>query len=244
VSVWAVIVAAGEGQRLGLNRPKAFAPLGQRVLLAESVERLEESGWIDGIVIVVPDGWEEPGILLAEELGAAKVTAVVAGGDTRAASVRAGVGEVPADADVILVHDAARPLVSEEVVGRVLTALNDGWEGAVPGLEPADTVKRVARGGVEETLPRERLRLVQTPQAFLADALRDALASSGDASDCSAMVEARGGRIAVVDGDRRLLKVTDGEDLALVSTWLGVAPALPILEDDLDEDDLDEGDEE
>ena len=113
MSVWAVIVAAGEGQRLGLNRPKAFAPLGQRVLLAESVERLEESGWIDGIVIVVPDGWEEPGILLAEELGAAKVTAVVAGGDTRAASVRAGVGEVPADADVILVHDAARPLVSE-----------------------------------------------------------------------------------------------------------------------------------
>jgi 2-C-methyl-D-erythritol 4-phosphate cytidylyltransferase len=240
VSVWAVIAAAGEGERLGLNRPKAFAPLGQRVLLAESVERLEESGWIDGIVVVVPEGWEEPGILLAEELGAAKVTAVVAGGATRAASVRAGVGEVPADADVILVHDAARPLVSDAVVGRVLTALNDGWEGAVPGLEPADTVKRVARGGVEETLPRERLRLVQTPQAFLAGALRDALASSDDASDCSAMVEARGGRVAVVDGDRRLLKVTDGEDLALVSTWLGVAPALPILEDDLDEDEEDD----
>jgi 2-C-methyl-D-erythritol 4-phosphate cytidylyltransferase len=240
VSVWAVIAAAGEGERLGLNRPKAFAPLGQRVLLAESVERLEESGWIDGIVVVVPEGWEEPGILLAEELGAAKVTAVVPGGATRAASVRAGVGEVPADADVILVHDAARPLVSDAVVGRVLTALNDGWEGAVPGLEPPDTVKRVARGGVEETLPRERLRLIQTPQAFLAGALRDALTSSDDASDCSAMVEARGGRVAVVDGDRRLLKVTDGEDLALVSTWLGVAPALPILEDDLDEDEEDD----
>jgi 2-C-methyl-D-erythritol 4-phosphate cytidylyltransferase len=244
VSVWVVIAAAGEGQRLGLNRPKAFAPLGQRVLLAESMERLEETGWVDGIVVVVPEGWEEPGILLAEELGAAKVTAVVAGGATRAASVRAGVGEVPADADVILVHDAARPLVSEAVVGRVLTALNDGWEGAVPGLEPSDTVKRVARGGVEETLPRERLRLVQTPQAFLASALREALVSSDDASDCAAMVEARGGRVAVVEGDRRLLKVTDGEDLALVSTWLGVAPALPILEDDLDEDDLDEDDEE
>jgi 2-C-methyl-D-erythritol 4-phosphate cytidylyltransferase len=243
VSVWAVIAAAGEGQRLGLNRPKAFAPLGQRVLLAESVERLEESGWVDGMVVVVPAGWEEPGILLAEELGAAKVTAVVAGGATRAASVRAGVAEVPADADVIVVHDAARPLVSEDVIGRVLTALNDGWEGAVPGLEPSDTVKRVARGGVEETLPRERLRLVQTPQAFLAPALRDALDSAEDASDCAAMVEARGGRVAVVEGDRRLLKVTDGEDLALVSTWLGVAPALPIPEDEFDDDDDDDEDE-
>ncbi len=244
MSVWAVIAAAGEGHRLGLNRPKAFAPLGNRVLLAESVERLEETEWIDGIVVVVPEGWEEPGILLAEELGASKVTAVVAGGATRAASVRAGVAEVPADADVIVVHDAARPLVSEGVVGRVLTALNDGWEGAVPGLEPSDTVKRVARGGVEETLPRERLRLVQTPQAFLAGALRDALESSDDASDCAAMVEARGGRVAVVEGDRRLLKVTDGEDLALVSTWLGVAPALPILDDEFDdEDDEDDADE-
>jgi 2-C-methyl-D-erythritol 4-phosphate cytidylyltransferase len=244
VSVWAVIAAAGEGQRLGLNRPKAFAPLGQRVLLAESVERLEESGWVDGMVVVVPAGWEEPGILLAEELGAAKVTAVVAGGATRAASVRAGVAEVPADADVIVVHDAARPLVSEDVIGRVLTALNDGWEGAVPGLEPSDTVKRVARGGVEETLPRERLRLVQTPQAFLAPALRDALDSAEDASDCAAMVEARGGRVAVVEGDRRLLKVTDGEDLALVSTWLGVAPALPIPEDEFDDDDDEDEDDE
>ena len=243
--MWAVIAAAGEGHRLGLNRPKAFAPLGNRVLLAESIERLEDTEWIDGgIVVVVPEGWEEPAILLAEELGASKVTAVVAGGATRAASVRAGVAEVPADAAVVLVHDAARPLVSEGVVGRVLTALNDGWEGAVPGLEPADTVKRVARGGVEETLPRDRLRLVQTPQAFLAGALRDALDSAEDASDCAAMVEARGGRIAVVDGDRRLLKVTDAEDLALVSTWLGVAPALPIPEDEFDDDDDEDDDDE
>ena len=98
----------------------------------------------------------------------------------------------------------------------------------------------MARGGVEETLPRERVRLVQTPQAFVATALRDALAGDHDASDCAAMVEARGGRIAVVEGDRRLLKVTDGEDLALVSTWLGVSPPLPIDEDDLDEDEDDD----
>jgi 2-C-methyl-D-erythritol 4-phosphate cytidylyltransferase len=213
------------------------------VLLAESLERLEATGWIDAVVVAVPAGWEEPTILLAEELGLGKVTAVVAGGDTRAGSVRAAVAEVPDEATVIMVHDAARPLLSESVVGRVLTALNDGWDGAVPGIVPADTVKRVARGGVEETLSRDRVRLVQTPQAFLAPALRDALRGAGDASDCAALVEARGGRVAVVEGDRRLLKVTDGEDLALVSTWLGVAPPLPIDEDDLDEDDLDADDE-
>ena len=240
MSVWAVVAAAGEGRRLGLNRPNAFAPLGSRVLLAESLERLESTGWVDGVVVAVPAGWEEPTILLAEELGLGKVTAVVPGGETRAASVRAAVAEVPPEATVIMVHDAARPLLSESVVGRVLTALNDGWDGAVPGIVPADTVKRVARGGVEETLPRERVRLVQTPQAFVATALRDALAGDHDASDCAAMVEARGGRIAVVEGDRRLLKVTDGEDLALVSTWLGVSPPLPIDEDDLDEDEDDD----
>jgi len=220
VSVWAVIAAAGEGQRLGLNRPKAFAPLGQRVLLAESVERLEETGWVDGIVVVVPDGWEEPGILLAEELGAAKVTAVVAGGATRAASVRAGVAEVPADADVILVHDAARPLVSEDVVGRVLTALNEGWDGAVPGLAVSDTVKRVENDAVVETLPRASLVAVQTPQAFSADALRHSVDGDLDATDCSALVEARGGRVRVVEGDPRLLKVTTPDDLAFVERLL------------------------
>ena len=80
MSVWAVVAAAGEGRRLGLNRPKAFAPLGSRVLLAESLERLELTGWVDGVVVAVPAGWEEPTILLAEELGLGKVTAVVRGG--------------------------------------------------------------------------------------------------------------------------------------------------------------------
>ena len=156
------------------------------------------------------------------------------------ASVRAGVAEIPDAAPVILVHDAARPLVSDDVVGRVLAALGEGWDGAVPGVIPQDTVKRVARGGVEETLDRERLRLVQTPQAFLADALRRALASGSDASDCAGLVEAQGGTVAVVDGDRRLAKVTDAEDLALVATWLGVQPAVPIGEDELE---LEEDDE-
>jgi len=115
VSVWAVLVAAGRGERLGDDRPKAFAPLGDLPLLAEPLRRLDESEWVDGIVLVAPPEWEEPAILLAEEVGASKVSSCVPGGATRTDSVRLGVAEVPADAAVILVHDAARPLRSEDV---------------------------------------------------------------------------------------------------------------------------------
>jgi 2-C-methyl-D-erythritol 4-phosphate cytidylyltransferase len=220
MSVWAVIVAAGRGERLGLDRPKAFAKLNDRPLLAESLERLEASEWIDSIVVVAPPDWEEPVILLAEELGCAKVTAVVAGGDTRAASVRAGLGEVSADAAVALVHDAARPLVAEDVIERLLTALPAGWDGAIPALPVADTLKRVDGERVIETVDRGEFVAAQTPQAFVWPALRDAAAAGGDATDCAALVEAAGGRVKVVAGDRRLAKITDQADLELVEQWL------------------------
>jgi 2-C-methyl-D-erythritol 4-phosphate cytidylyltransferase len=190
-------------------------------VLAERLVRLEASAWIDAIVIVAPPGWEEPSILVAEELACTKVVACATGGETRAESVRAGVAEVADEADVIVVHDAARPVLPEEVVERVLRALNEGWDGAVPGLPLADTVKRVQNAQVVETLPREELVAVQTPQAFLAPVLRDALAGElAGATDCAALVEARGGRVTVVPGDVRLLKVTDQADLELVSSYL------------------------
>jgi 2-C-methyl-D-erythritol 4-phosphate cytidylyltransferase len=218
---WAVVVAAGRGDRLGGDRPKAFAKLGGRVLLAESLERLESSDWVDAIVVVAPEGWEEPSILLAEELGAGKVSACVAGGATRADSVRAGMGEVPEEALVVLVHDAARPLLPEEVVERVLAPLGDGWDGAAPALLVADTLKRAGKNGtVEETVDREGLYAVQTPQAFLAPVLRQALAADGDASDCAGLVERAGGRVKLVEGDPRLLKVTTASDLAFVEALL------------------------
>ena len=223
MSVWAVLAAAGRGERLEAERPKAFAQLRGRPLLAESLGRLEASGWIESIVVVAPPGWEEPVILLAEELGCGKVVASVAGGETRADSVRIGVGEVAADAAVIVVHDAARPLVSDELVERVVTPLSQGWDGAVPGLAVVDTVKRVGPdGAIVETVPRGDLVVVQTPQAFVADVLRRALASetASAATDCASLVEAQGGRVQVVEGDRRLVKVTTPEDLALVESWL------------------------
>jgi len=218
MSVWAVLAAAGRGERLGDERPKAFVRLGDLPLLAEPLRRLEESEWIDGIVIAAPPDWEEPSILLAEELGAGKVGSVVTGGETRAASVRAALVEVPDDADVLLVHDAARPMVSDAVIERVLAPLSEGWDGVVPGLPVSDTVKRVSGGQVVETLDRDGLFVVQTPQTFLVSVLR--AAADGEGTDCAALVEARGGRITVVEGDLRLVKVTSPEDLELVASWL------------------------
>jgi 2-C-methyl-D-erythritol 4-phosphate cytidylyltransferase len=216
--VWAVLVAAGRGERLGEGRPKAFARLGELPLLAEPLRRLDECEWVDAIVVVAPPEWEEPTILLAEELGATKVTACVPGGATRSASVRAGVAEVPADAAVILVHDAARPLLPPGLVPRLLEALGEGFDGAVPGLPVADTIKRVVGGVVVETPARNELMAVQTPQAFAADVLR--AAAAGEGSDCASLVESGGGRVKVVPGDERLLKVTTPADLARAEALL------------------------
>jgi 2-C-methyl-D-erythritol 4-phosphate cytidylyltransferase len=218
---WAILVAAGVGTRLGSDHPKAFAALGGRPLLAESLERLDVSDWIDAIVVVAPAGWEEPAILLAEEVVASKVASVVTGGETRAHSVRNGLGEVIDDAFVVVVHDAARPLVDDTILERLLGGLAEGVDGVVPGLPLRDTVKRVAGGTVVETVPREELVAVQTPQAFLADRLRAAYAGDlAGATDCASLVERAGGRIGVVAGDPRLVKVTTGDDLALVERLL------------------------
>jgi 2-C-methyl-D-erythritol 4-phosphate cytidylyltransferase len=184
------------------------------------LERLENSAWIDQIVVAAPPDWEEPVILLAEELGAGKVSSCVPGGATRAESTRAAMAEVPDDAPVTLVHDAARPLVTDEVIERVLGALGEGYDGAVPGVPVADTIKRARGEEVVETLHRSELVAAQTPQAFVSSALREALSGDlADASDCASLVELRGGRIKIVEGDRRLLKVTDPDDLDLVARW-------------------------
>jgi len=221
LSVWALLVAAGAGERLGDERPKAFVRLGELPLLAESLRRLEESSWIDAIVIAVPASWEEPAILLAEELSATKVVAAVTGGATRADSVRLALVEVPDDALVVLVHDAARPLISDELIERVLAPLSEGWDGVVPGLAVVDTLKRVRVDAIVETVDRTGLYGAQTPQAFLASVLRRAYAAEPSAAtDCAALVEAMGGRVTIVEGDPRLVKVTTKADLDLVASWL------------------------
>ena len=194
--------------------------LGDLPMLAEPLRRLDESEWIDAVVVVTPPEWEEPAILLAEEIGASKVTACVTGGETRSESVRAGVAEVPEDAAVIVVHDAARPLLSDAVIGRVIEALGDGFDGAVPALPVSDTVKRVDGDVVRETLDRAALVTVQTPQAFVAPVFRACVESTEAATDCASLVEQSGGRVRIVQGDERLLKVTTRADLERVAAWL------------------------
>jgi 2-C-methyl-D-erythritol 4-phosphate cytidylyltransferase len=224
MSVWAVLAAAGTGERLGLDRPKAFAPLNDRPLIAESLERLDASEWVEGIVVAAPPQWEEPCILVAEEVAAGKVAKAVTGGETRSESVQAALAEVPDDASIVLVHDAARPLVTDEVIERVITALGDGWDGAIPVLPLSDTIKKVDGDAVTETLDRSQLVAAQTPQAFVAPVLRDAFSTLQQtvtkSTDCASLVEAGGGRVRAVAGDRRLIKVTEPADLELVASWL------------------------
>ncbi len=210
MSVAAVVVAAGQGQRFG--GAKQFATLGAETVAAMSVRAARSVA--DLVVLVVPEGYAGAG---------EGADLVVTGGSTRAASVRAGLGEC-ADADVIVVHDAARPLASPALFERVVAALAHGADGAVPALEVTDTVKRVEREGeslvVVATLERSELVTVQTPQAFRREALVAAHAGRNDATDDAALVEAAGGRVVAVTGEERNLKITGPEDVARLEGWL------------------------
>ena len=130
--------------------------------------------------------------------------------------------EVPADAVVVLVHDAARPLLPDDVIERVLAPLSEGWDGAVPGLPVADTLKRVGAGRRDRGDGVARRALGRADAAGVSGrrAARARSPAGGDATDCAALVEARGGRVKVVEGDPRLLKVTTADDLAKIVAWL------------------------
>ena len=198
---WAVVVAAGSGTRFG--GAKQFEELeGRRVVdwaLAAS------RSVCDGVVLVVPADHVED--------GAPGADVVVVGGATRSASVRAGLAAVPADAGIVIVHDAARPFAAPALFEAVIAAVKDGADGAVPGVPLADTVKRVAGSQVVETLDRDQLIAVQTPQAVAAVALRAAHADAAEATDDAALVELAGGRVVVVPGDPANTKITLRSDL-------------------------------
>ncbi len=220
MSVWAVLVAAGRGERLGEDRPKAFVALGELPLLAEPLRRLDESGHVDAVVVVAPPGWEEPTILLAEELGASKVSACVPGGATRTESVRAGIAEVPEDAAVVLVHDAARPLVPDEVIGRGCSRRSARGSTAPcrrcrsATLSSASTATSSSRRSTAPSSSRSRHRR----RSWRPSSVRRC--ERGEGSDCASLVEAAGGRVKVVPGDERLLKVTTRSDLERIAAWL------------------------
>lgn len=201
--IWAVVVAAGRGERFGAA--KQFLDLGGRQVLSWAIDTVR--GVADGVVVVVPADHPDPPA--AGHLGC---EAVVAGGETRSESVRAGLGAVPADAAVIVIHDAARPLASQELCRRTVAALATA-DAAIPALALADTVKRVTDGVVVATLDRSELVAVQTPQAFRAPVLRRAHLAGAEATDDAALVELVGGVVKVVPGELANAKVTTAEDL-------------------------------
>jgi len=205
-SVWAVVVGGGSGQRFG--RPKQYEQIGDERVIDRARRVAAET--CDGVVLVVPgaDAVREGG---------------VAGGATRSQSVRAGLSAVPADADVICVHDAARPLASHELFRRVIAAVSgaDGADAAVPGVPVSDTIKVIDNAGIVQHTPdRATLMAVQTPQAFRADVLRAAHATAGEGTDDAALVEALGGRVVVVPGEPSNRKITDVADLEWVRRQL------------------------
>ena len=148
------------------------------------------------------------------------MAAVVAGGDTRSDSVRAGLDAVPETAGVVVVHDAARPLATSALFDAVIEAVQRGADAAVPGLPLTDTVKRIDGTQVEETVDRAHLVTVQTPQAFRADVLRRVHSAGGHATDDAALVEASGGKVVVVPGEPRNIKITDQTDLLIAAALL------------------------
>lgn len=194
-SVWTIVVAAGSGTRFGA--PKQFLELGGQRVIDRSVATAARHG--DGVVVVLPVG-VDAGDLPA---GTAEVVCVE-GGDTRSTSVRNGLGAVPAEATVVLVHDAARPLAGDDLFVRVIAAVVDGADAVVPAVAVTDSIRHRHDGAVD----RDALVAVQTPQGFAAHRLRSAHSRDVEATDDATLVEADGGGVVIVEGDHRNLKLT------------------------------------
>jgi 2-C-methyl-D-erythritol 4-phosphate cytidylyltransferase len=210
----AIVLAAGRGERLGAGGPKAFAQLAGRPILAHAVTAALACPEVRMVVVAAPPGAEDLAHAIVEPLGA---HAVVAGGATRRASVRAALEAVPAEVPAVVCHDAARPFATPGLFSRVIAAL-EGVDGVVPVLPVPDTVKRVAKGVVLGTEPREGLVLAQTPQAFDAAALRAAHEraerQADEVTDDAAALERAGYRVRAIPGEATNFKITTPEDLA------------------------------
>lgn len=220
----AIVLAAGGGRRLGTDEPKAFVSIGGRPLVALSAAAAVASPAIGSLVAAVPQGLEDR----ARELlaGIDLPVTVVAGGESRQASVALALRAVSDDVQVVLCHDAARPFAPPDLFTAVVDAIDQHVEGAIDGhvdgaipvVPIADTVKRVAAGLIVGTESREGLALAQTPQAFRLEALREAHRRAQEASvfftDDAGVVEWAGYRVAAVQGDPRNFKVTTLADLA------------------------------
>lgn len=219
----AIVPAAGRGERLGPGLPKALRLLGGVPMLAHAVRVLARARLVDLVLVAAPpDDVESVRRMLADHADGAELR-VVAGGATRQESVRRALESLDPDVDVVLVHDAARPLVPAETVDAVTAAVRAGAPAVVPALPVTDTVKRVdADEMVLETVHRAELRAVQTPQGFRRDVLEQAHrgARTGDATDDAGLVEQAGVPVRVIPGAEEAFKITRPLDLVLAEAVL------------------------
>ena len=224
----AIIVAAGQGVRLGGGKPKAFIDLAGQTLLRRSAEALAACPDVTAIVVVAPRGFEKAA--RAETAATGKLRAVVAGGATRQASVEAGLKRTTSRDRLVLVHDAARPFVDADVVSRVVEGVRTHG-AAIPVAPVVDTIKKVKAGRIGVTVDRDTLGAAQTPQGFNRAALLKAYASAARKglalTDEAMAMEREGIAVAAVPGSARNFKVTTPEDLERARLLLGAAPALP-----------------
>ncbi len=216
MSVGVIIVAAGRGERLGGVVPKQLLDIGGRSLLQRSVARFDAVAATSNLVVVLPPEMVARGASL---VGAThRPCRFVSGGERRQDSVRQGVSVLPADCSTVLIHDAARPFVTDGLIDRVIAAA-ERTGAAVPATPARDTVKRVRPGTVvvEQTVPRDEIWLAQTPQGFRRDLLEQLMqsaASAIDATDEAMLAERAGHPVEVVTGDEGNVKITTADDLA------------------------------
>jgi 2-C-methyl-D-erythritol 4-phosphate cytidylyltransferase len=226
MSVTAILLCAGRGERLGANLPKATVPLAGRPLFTWSLETLQRCACVASIVVVGPARTLRD-LLAASGLAPAKVVAWVEGGAERQHSVARGLAALPADCDLVAVHDCARALVSEAVVERAVAEAR-AHGAAIAAVPLADTLKRVEGGAIVGTPARDGLWCAQTPQVFRRDWLEAAHAAAGaTATDDAALVEALGHTVRIAEGEALNFKVTTPGDHALAQAWLAGRSAAP-----------------
>ena len=210
--VAAIVAAGGRGLRLGQSRPKQLIEIAGRSILERSVSLFASHPEVDEIVVALPaDLATHPPAYLSH---AAKPMRIVTGGARRQDSVAEAFREVGEQADVVVVHDAARPFATADLISRTIAAAAESG-AALAALEARDTVKQGIGGVVQATLDRRSIFLAQTPQAFRRGVLRDALAVSGDATDEAALAEQAGHQVRLVEGESTNIKITTPEDLPI-----------------------------
>jgi len=226
VRVEVIIAAGGTGRRFGESQPKQFYLLKGKPILSWAIGRFEECVLVDRIILVVPRGmgrYTRQHVL--SPFGYKKVKTVVEGGKERRDSVLQGLRVLETDTDTVLVHDGVRPIISEELIRKVIQA-TQRWKAVVPGLPLRETIKQVGRDNlVSGTLDRKSIYLIQTPQGFKKDLICRAYAQVKKrgwvASDDASLVEKLGAKVKMIPGEETNIKITSPQDLVLSELFLG-----------------------